>query len=380
MNKFKHLALLLLSVSILVVSFGSVGNCWQPPNPVMGPNMVPMGPPMQGPPMGPPMQGPPMQFGQSMQPPPFCGPGQPMGMMPCQPRQNLLGPLTISVGYIDTFKNSQIRREVASNGITVSPSYEFKTPTTGAWLGASQSLYVGQKCGIVGSGGILVPSKTHGTVVLQGTPGAITPSSDIDIDNQWGRVDGAAFCEVFRTENCNFGFLILGGFRWDYFEQKVKGDAVNANGASVGNFKDDLTVNSYLPYLGGQFSLSSCNSSANVRFIVSPGLWGEMKLDDTNLPQIGSGHLKAPFQWGNFWELYSVYSMCLFQNVEAGAYFDWTFLELVSEARSNTFVTTLETAVAAAQAITVSNQERIHLHRNTWSVGGTLKIDFDFGI
>ncbi len=208
-------------------------------------------------------------------------------------------------------------------------------------------------------------------------PGAIAPLSDTDIDNQWGRVDGAAFCEVFRTDDCNFGFLILGGFRWDYFEQKVTGDVADANGTGVGTFKDDLTVNSYLPYLGGQFSYTTCASSANVRFIVSPGLWGDMKLDNTNLPVIGAGHLKAPFQWGNFWELYAVYSLGLFDSVEAGAYFDWTFLELVSEARSNTFATS---AAALLPAPTISTLERIHLHRNTWSVGGTLRFSLDFGI
>jgi hypothetical protein len=172
----------------------------------------------------------------------------------------------------------------------------------------------------------------------------------------------------------------LGGFRWDYFEQKIDGTAVDINGGS-GTFKDDLTVNSYLPYLGAQFSFTPCNSSANVRFIVSPGMWGEMKLDDTNLPLVGSGHLKAPFQWGNFWELYAVYSLGLFDCVEAGAYFDWTFLELVSEARNNTFVVpALTTTVAAVTSTTLDTPERIHLHRNTWSVGGTLKLSFDFGI
>jgi hypothetical protein len=385
MNNFKHLAFVIFSVSVLVASFGSVGNCWQPTNPVMGPNIAPMGPPMQGAPMCPSMQGtpmcPPMPVCRPMQPPSACCPGIPMEMMPCRSKLKILGPLTLSAGYVGTFNNSGFRREVSSsNPAAAFPSYEFRAPTKGVWLGASQTFYVCPKCGLVGSGGILAPSKTHGTIVQQGVADVSSPNSDIDIKNQWGRADAAAFCEVFRSRNCKFGFLALGGFRWDHFEQKADGTAVDAAGASLGNFKDDLTVDSYLPYLGGQFSLYSCKSSANVRFIVSPGLWGDLKLDNTNLPLSGAGHVKAPLQWGNFWELYAVYTLSPFKWAEAGAYFDWTFLELVSETRSNTFVSTSPAALAALLPTTLSNPERIHVDRNSWSVGGTLKFSFDLGI
>ncbi len=223
MKNFKHLAFVLLSVSHTSRILRFRWKLLATANPMMDPSMAPMGPPMQGPPMGmpmdampmgPPMGGPGMPLCQPMQPPSFCGP-----VMPCQPRQNFLGPLTLSAGYVDTFKNSQIRREVSSNPPTITPSYEFKVPTTGAWFGASQTFHVGPKCGLVGSGGYWrLPRPTYCGPARN--PRRYRPLSDTDIDNQWVE-STRSFLRGFSHSELQFRISHLGWIRWDYFEQKV---------------------------------------------------------------------------------------------------------------------------------------------------------------
>ncbi|HMK37062.1 MAG TPA: hypothetical protein VK463_18455 [Desulfomonilaceae bacterium] len=373
MSTLRNLVVFSLSVSILVLCFGSVAFCWQPPNPVMDPNMAVMGPPMQPGPVGPPVQ-----------PPPFGAPcPPPMGMMPCQPgvpgcKPGLLGPLTLSAGYVSTFNGSGYRREFSQNNLGgTQPNLEFRVPATGAWLGASQTFYVGRSCGLLASGGILIPSKTTGDLVEQGQV-IIPVNSEFSASNNWGRIDGAGFCEVFRSANCSFSALAIGGFRWDYYSSKQDGSSTEVGtGVLVENFKNDLTINSYLPYIGGQLSQNFGDFSANVRFIVSPGLWGNMKLQETDVdftgaPLQGGGETSAPVSSGTFLELYSVLTARLMPQAEVGAYFDWTKVELVSDSRNNVFTFN--------GLPTVSTPEQIRFDRNTWSVGGTALINFDLGL
>jgi len=334
----------------------------------MGPNMAVMGPPMPTPPMGPPMCPP----GQ------FCGPVPPMGMMPCGPKQSLLGPFTFAAGYVDTFKGSGYFREYGlNNAAVVIPSQEFRLKMNGAWLGCAQNFYLGnncgtgRNCGLVASGGLLIPSDTPGTVHERGFV-VVPVTTDFTANNEWGKLDAAGFCEVFRSPTCDYGLMLLGGFRWDYVNTKLNATSLSAAGAIVQTFRNDVTFNSYLPYLGLQCTRSFCNSSANVRFIVTPAIWGDLKLKETVTDTgigTGGGNTDAPFDWGNLMELYAVYSLCVSKNLQAGAYFDWTNLQFESKSRNNGFTNALGTMITP---------EKIHFDRNSWSVGGTVLINFDF--
>jgi hypothetical protein len=299
-------------------------------------------------------------------------------MTPRGPKQSLLGPFTFSAGYVDTFKGSGFRRDFDLGTAGPIPSQEFKMQPNGAWLGAAQNFYIGKSCGMgkncgfVASGGILIPSEVRGNMVEQG-PVIVPARSEFTAKTQWGRLDTAGFCEVFRTPTCDYGVMVLGGFRWDYFSPQVDGTSRDGTGALLNTFTGDLTVNSYIPYLGLQCTRSFCNSSANVRFIANPGLfWGDIKLKDTEVNvQVGpgAGLTDAPVDWGSLLELYAVYSVCLSKNLQAGAYFDWTHLQLKSRQRNNVFTNAVGTTITP---------ETVHLDRNSWSIGGTVLINFDF--
>jgi hypothetical protein len=219
---------------------------------------------------------------------------------------------------------------------------------------------------VTGAGALLIPAKTQGDFEEEGT-GADVLNSSLDADNELGMLQAGAF---YKFCDAGWGsFQALGGFRWDYFSTKQT-ITFRDGGVVTSTATNNLTIDSYLPYVGvGMSQLTSC-SYFNARVIGFPVAPGNVKFQDSfrgtegGLTFLGGGELKSTFKNAYFIEAFAEYGAKLLGEFFVGGFGAYNILQ---------GKTGEDQYIALG---TDSRSERIVLSRRIWTFGGTIAYKF----
>lgn len=255
------------------------------------------------------------------------------------------------------------------------PNLIFTLPVRGLWFAASSTISLSEALGISASGGLLVPSKTHGEFREEG-PVRIPLNSNVDSDHQWGYLDGMAMYNVSRG---NFGALqIVGGFRWDHFDSKHSIRFADATGGNQlnGSATNNVIANAFIPYVGVQSVYKSGASSTTTRLIGFPYVPGDVRFQDSftqtqnGVTSNGGGEYRQPltFQSGYFVEFFTEGSRRILGNAYLGAFLRWSML------RGQTGIGPFSTANDQTGSSVIDEKFLYYLH--SWAVGGVVSMDF----
>ncbi len=239
----------------------------------------------------------------------------------------------------------------ARNGI----SYELSSdtgrlahqyPLQGVWVGAAETVALNDNLGAVLSGWILVQgNKTH-TSEADGN----TPYKWDRTPTNWYYLDGLLTCKGPG------GITGLAGFRYeDHTSHFRKLEAVLLPDSA------DVKINHYIPLVGVQWNYDGADTNLVFRTVGFPGLYGNFNL--VELFGLVPFEAKATYQRGYFLEIFSEYSRRLC-GIEVGVFGKWNLAHATSHAQ------------VVDQPGSPAFSESLSLLRTTWTVGGSLHMEF----
>jgi len=126
---------------------------------------------------------------------------------------------------------------------------------------------------------------------------------------------------------CSRRLGALAGFRYDHFSVRLK-NPTDVSGFST-NPSDtaDITVNSYLPYVGLQCTVGGPVSSVKIRGIGFPLAPANVAINETGAAGILTRlESRGTFQRGYFFEIFGEYNRSILSDASLGAFFKWTYL------------------------------------------------------
>ena len=94
---------------------------------------------------------------------------------------------------------------------------------------------------------------------------------------EWWYLDAAATC-AFCTP-----FKVMAGFRYEHFSVRFDNPSDNFGIVSTTGDEADLTINSYLPFVGLQTTVGGPASNVYVRFIGFPWAPGDVTHSETGI-------------------------------------------------------------------------------------------------
>jgi hypothetical protein len=309
----------------------------------MGPGSMIGGPGLGGPPM----------MGAPSCPPPVCGPP------PCEEEPKGIG-VAGYVGYLYAPYGAQFRcdAEVAPLGGAFY-SFSHQYPLQGAVVGAGARAAVGESGQVMIKGSWLFPAEGHSREDYLFAAAVAKQSWRLGI--QWGNVDASAAYMLGPHA------ALIGGLRYDSFMTNFKEpyDLVNIPAPSPTD-RQDVTLISWVPYLGAAIQHSSCNGSASLGVIGFPHVFGDIAFRETLGPTLLRMEGSKGFEGGYFFEAFAEASRN-FGMAQVGAFARWNALHGESQLTLNLL------GVAPAPD---SQVFRFRLDRQAWIFGG--KVSFSF--
>lgn len=254
--------------------------------------------------------------------------GGPGACGPAGPR--LFDPPTLYVGWMETVRRASWSFADPNPGSVFGGAHRY--PLSGLWLGLEQKINLNETCGIDLDGWVLIPSNRQGSEQEPTITTVITSTSPITVGlapgvgnrtwntrTEWWYIDAAA------TWACCTPFKLLAGFRYDHFSTRFD-NPTNAFGV-VFNPDDtaDLTVNSYLPFVGLQTRIGSPESNVLVRWIGFPVAPANLTFSETNANTLGT-RVDSTGNWNNnsYWtEIFAEYNRNFAGGMGIGAFFRW---------------------------------------------------------
>ncbi len=256
------------------------------------------------------------------------------------------------VGYLD-YPTDGLAITVEDHP-TVFPSFgetivDIKVPLRGVWLGISSELPLIKDFGIIGTGGLLVPSRTTSRRVQ--TLGGPLPGPQDRSLNNFSIVDAALFLNMPASAK------ILGGFRWDRLDTTFRQDSLD---------RIDFTINAFLPYLGVQLN----QGNVVVRLIGFPAAPGNLRWEELRpqAPLAAIGSTSLGFKSGAFLELFGSYSKRLSDSMEIAGYLTYNYLN----------ARTVDESPPVLNFVPEKNS--FAYNRRYWIVGGSIMLDFNLPI
>ena len=242
----------------------------------------------------------------------------------------------------------------------------------GLWLGVEQKINLNETCGVDLDGWVLIPSNRRGaeleagvTTILVG-PGPTFTTLEVPVQGgrtwntrtEWWYLDAAgtcAFCTPFKA---------IAGFRYEHFSVRFDNPSNPYNVASTTADEADLTINSYLPYVGLQTSVGGPASNVSVRVIGFPWAPADVTHSETGISGIGS-RIDSTGNWNRsyFWEVFAEYNRSVAANMGIGAFFRWNLLHGQTD-----LSTTLPSGIAVSSDASFD--------RNTMTFGGSFSLNF----
>jgi hypothetical protein len=292
--------------------------------------------------------------------------GGPGACGPLGPR--LFEPPTFYVGWMESLRRVSWSFADPNPGGLFGGKHNWDV--AGLWLGLEQKINLTETCGVDLDGWVLIPSNRQGAELEAGLTtqnvGSVAPviitipvpgGRTWNTRSEWWYLDAAATC-AFCTP-----LKALAGFRYEHFSVRFDNPS-DINGiASSADSTADLTINSYLPFVGLQTSVGGPASNVCVRFIGFPWAPANVTHSETGLPLAGS-RIDSTGNWNRsyFWEIFAEYNRSVAANMGIGAFFRWNVLH---------GQTNLDATLPAG---TISSDSAFD--RNTMTFGGSFSLNF----
>lgn len=314
------------------------------------------GPRAQGPMQHGPMQGGAPMMGPGPCPPPVCGPPV-CGPPPCEKPPMGIGHACYA-SYLYSPFGAQFRLDSddAPVGGLVGASYSY--PLEGLVVGCGTRVPLGEKGQGMLKGSWLFPSRGHARTDY--LLAAVAKRSWV-VDIQWANVDLSGAYLV----GCG-NAAIIGGFRFDSFKTNFKEpyDLIGLAPAVFSQDRADVSVVSYIPYVGVAVQNGSAEGSFSAGVLAFPYLLGNVAFKET-FGGVGTARVEAnrEFQGGYFLELFGEANRNLGERMSVGAFARWNAVHG-------------ETHFNLDGAAIGSSTYRFRLDRQAWVFGGKFAFSF----
>jgi len=261
--------------------------------------------------------------------------------------------LTFYMGYLATNRNAVFDLS-ADPPVGIVSSVRHDYPVEGLWLALSASGQVRDGFGIFARGSWLVPSNRQSdrTLVFGGTAEPGTWNTKV----QWYNTDIAGTYSPYGV------LTLIGGFRFDSFEIKFHDrDLVDAN--DLVTDETNVTVASYIPYVGVMLNQGSC---LKVGLIGFPYVPGNVKYDHRWGAAVIRHDATGHFQTSVFMEAFGEYGRPLMGG-HVGIFGIWTYLHGSSD---------LDVTRTIGGGAPSPGLYRFTTDRQSWIFGGNFRLNF----
>jgi hypothetical protein len=246
------------------------------------------------------------------------------------------------VGWMET-----VNRKAGWSFADPNPGSRFggahRYPLAGLWLGLDQKINFNETCGLDLDGWVLIPTNRQGseqepTITLT-TIGAVSPvtvavptvgNRTWNTRTEWWYLDAAA------TWACCTPLKVLAGFRYEHYSTSFDNPTDIYGVPSNLNETADLTVNSYLPFIGLQTRIGDSGSNVLVRWIGFPIAPANLTFSETNAVSLGN-RVDSTGNWSNsYWmEVFAEYNRNFAAGMGIGAFFRWNLYHAQASLTTN---------------------------------------------
>lgn len=242
-----------------------------------------------------------------------------------QPGPRLFEPLTFYVGWMESLRRAGWSFADPNPGSVFGGAHRY--PLAGLWLGLEQKVNLNETWGLDLDGWVLIPTNRQGseqepTITTSGTIAPITVpgvgNRTWNTRTEWWYLDAAVSCAFITPVKA------LAGFRYDHFSTRFD-NPTNAFGVVFTSADTaDLTVNSYLPFVGLQTTVGGPASNVMVRWIGFPVAPANLTFSETNANTLGT-RVDSTGNWSNsYWtEIFATYNRSFAAGMGIGAFFRW---------------------------------------------------------
>jgi hypothetical protein len=240
----------------------------------------------------------------------------------------LFGNPTFYVGWMESVKRASWSFADPNPGSVFGGAHRY--PLAGLWLGLEQKINLNETCGIDLDGWVLIPSNRQGseqepiTTLITSTTFPFTTQVPGVGNRTWNTRTEWWYLDAAATYAFSPGFKALAGFRYDHFSTRFD-NPTNAFGVVLTpDDTADLTVNSYLPFVGLQTIVGGPASNVMVRWIGFPVAPANLTFSETNANTLGT-RVDSTGNWSNsYWmEIFAEYNRNFAANMGIGAFFRW---------------------------------------------------------
>ncbi len=268
------------------------------------------------------------------------------------------GTLSIYAGWMEHRQGTSFTVDGGNADVFGVVSVQQQYPNRGLWLGVSDAVVLGDGLSVIGSSWYLVPSSVPARQDIVQLGGA--SSRSWQTDNRWWFADG--MLALGRPG----GLSALAGLRYDYFTTRFKNPYDTDFGGP--DASSDVISTTWIPLFGAQYGYVGPSSSLIVRAVGTPVIFGNIKYLDSD--GVGT-RLEERGRWsrGYFLEFFGEYS----RNVglgSVGVFARWN----LAEGRSTNANVEIEPRFAPTTTYNLS------LNRLSWTLGGSLSLDFNLPI
>jgi hypothetical protein len=263
-----------------------------------------------------------------------------MEASPCDPVCPLFDPPVFYVGWMES-STTTINFDATAGGGQ-------RWLLSGLWLGLAERINLNCNAGVDLDGWLLIPSNRKGgesetinetipvltttvTTDSAGVPHVTTTTTSVttptpfnrtwDTRPDWWYLDAAA------NFACCTGLKALAGFRYEHFSTNFKNPSPVFGLTTTPDDTADLTVNSYLPYVGLQSSIGGPGSKVSLRVIGFPIAPASVTFSETGLFGVNS-RVQASGNWSrsHFMEVFAEGNRMFSSDMGVGAFFRWNLL------------------------------------------------------
>jgi hypothetical protein len=290
---------------------------------------------------------------------------------PCDPcTAPFFEPPAFYIGWMESTRRASWSFDSADPGSFFGGQHKWNV--AGLWLGLEQKINLTCDLGVDLDGWLLIPSNRPGdegegalrSVVIGVGTNAVTVqlpglgSRTWNTRTDWWYLDAEAnyaFCTPLKG---------LAGFRYEHFSTRWDNPSTDSL-PSTPDDTADITINSYLPYVGLRTSVGGPGGNVSVKFIGFPWAPGDVSHFETG--EAGnSTRVQSTGNWDRsyFWELFAEYNRNFSSSMGLGAFFRWN----VFHGHGN-----LSTDVLPALG---SVSRGAAFDRNTVTFGGSVSLNF----
>jgi hypothetical protein len=261
---------------------------------------------------------------------PGSSPG--FGAYRTDPIRQAFDPPVFYVGWMESYSTS-IGFEATNGGGQ-------RWPLSGLWLGLAERINLNENCGVDLDGWVLIPSNRKGgeSETLSSSHSIITHPTRIttvvvqvtnsfEVNRTWETSPEWWYLDAAATYGRSDAFKVIAGFRYEHFSTNFKNPSSLFGLTTTPDDTADLTLNSYLPFVGLQSTIGGPGSKVSLRLIGFPIAPASVTFSETGLFGVSS-RVQATGNWSNsyFVELFAEGSRMFSPDMGVGAFFRWNYL------------------------------------------------------